>query len=515
MITETEYLNKCEPSVVKPRIDPFTMVIFGGAGDLSRRKLLPALFELYSSSVIDDNFSLLGFGLPELSDRDYRNAVEHDIQRLLRAGTEEENDLFNEKKLAGFTSHVFYHFELFEDDLGYSRLRGKIKEIARPGKNGKSNIIFYMAIAQDSIPVILDKLKSHRLNGGEFNAKIIIEKPFGRDNHSAARLNETLGNVFSENQIYRIEHNFCRNTLKNILYLRFSNGMFENLWNSRCIDNIQITVADNLGIEHHGTYYEHTGVVRDIMQGQVLQLLSAIAMEPPAVFEADKLRDEEVKLYRSIRQMDNSYIDENIVLGQYGPGIMDDAEVPGYRAEKYIPDESIVPTFVAAKMFIDNERWKGMPFYIRAGKRMARHLFEVCIQLKQPFPGMFERPEPNVIILRLRPDEKMSLHFGMKNFYYGTGSMPVTMNFDYKDVSHRNISGPFKSMLIGCLEGDQTSFLRRDGVEAMWSVVDPIVDRWEKFPGCHCDLPNYAAGTWGPKRARELLERDNRLWICH
>jgi len=513
-LLENGLLKKYEIIPEKLKIEPFTMVIFGGGGDLSRRRLLPALFELFREGAINEAFSIIGYGMPEMDDESYRRIIKHEIGRQ-SALPGENGDSINEDEWKRFSNRLYYQSERFEDDGGYIRLRHKLDDVAPPAGSGRKNVIYYMAISQDSVPVIVEKLKIHRLHVHELAVKVVLESPFGRDRLTAERANRILHDKFDERLLYRIEHNVCRETVQNILYMRFVNTIFEPVWNARYIDNVQVTVAEDEGIEHHGTWYEHTGVARDTLRSSVLQILGTIAMEMPARFDADGIRDEKVRLYRSIRKMDAEHIDRNVVTGQYGAGAIGDTDVLGYREEKYVDASSVTPTFVAAKIFIDNHRWSGVPFYVRTGKRLPKHVTEICLQFRQPEPGMpgelSGEPEPNVLVLGIRPREKITIHFGVKYFHYSTKSYPVNMSFDFQDAFKRIPPDPYKSLLIDCLRGDQTLFMRDDAAEAMWAFIDPIVDRLEELPAA--DFPNYSSGSWGPRSSKTLLERDGRRWI--
>jgi len=373
-----------------------------------------------------------------------------------------------------------------------------------------------MAVPPHFLPDIIERLSACDLCRGTFHARMIVEKPFGRDRKSAVELNALIAAAFDEKQIYRIDHYLGKETVQNILFFRFSNSILEPLWNRRYIDHVQITVAESIGIENRARFYEEAGVIRDIVQNHMMQLLSLIAMDPPISFEADHIRDEKVKVYRTIRLMDESYIDRFTVRGQYGAGIIDGKEAPSYRDENNISPDSWTPTFFAGKFFIDSWRWAGVPFYLRTGKRLKTRITEVSIHFRQPplklFSTTCEIKEPNILVLRVQPREEISLHIGVK--YPGVGNQlyPVHMNFNYErdfpgDV---HIPLPYERLLLDCMKGDQTLFSRQDGIEATWAVVDPIIRRWEEAP--MTEFPNYACGTWGPERADALMSSDGRQW---
>lgn len=343
---------------------------------------------------------------------------------------------------------------------------------------------------------------------------MIVEKPFGRDRASAIKLNQVILKGFDEKQIYRIDHYLGKETVQNIIFFRFANSIFEPLWNRRYVDHVQITVAEDLGVEHRGVFYEQAGVVRDIVQNHVMQLVALVAMEPPVGFEADLIRDEKVKVFRTIRPLDETHIDEFIVRGQYGPGKIKGEDVPGYRQEQDVSPLSNTPTFIAAKLYVDNWRWAGVPFYVRAGKRLPKRITEICVQFKQPPLKLFGRPcdvlEPNLLAFGIQPHEEISLRLTVK--YPGMGNQPymVNMDFNYNETFNIKSYLAYYRLLIDCMKGDLTLFARQDGVEAMWSVVDPITDRWENTPPP--GFPNYDAGTWGPKAAEELLSGEGHQW---
>jgi glucose-6-phosphate 1-dehydrogenase len=329
-------------------------------------------------------------------------------------------------------------------------------------------------------------------------------------------LNAILTRSFDENQIFRIDHYLSKEPVQNIVFFRFSNTTFEHLWNRRYIDNIQITVAEDIGIEHRGTFYEKAGVVRDVVQNHLLQLIGLVAMEPPIGFKAEFIRDEKLKVFRCIRPMDDDYIDKYVVRGQYGPGKIHSKNVPGYRSEKDVSKHSNASTFFAARFYVDNWRWAGVPFYVRAGKRLSKRLTEICLHLKQVPLRLFGRTcdmpeEANVLILSVQPDEKITLRFGVKYPYKHNKIYPVNMVFNYHTTFKLKRHGAYEQLLLDCIKGDLTLFVRQDAVESMWETVDPIIARWENM--LPKNFPNYAAGTWGPKESQTLPERDGRHWI--
>jgi len=357
---------------------------------------------------------------------------------------------------------------------------------------------------------------SCKLCRGIFSVRVIVEKPFGQDRKSASELNNLIAKVFDENRIYRIDHYLGKETVQNILFFRFANSIFEPLWNRRYIDHVQITVAESIGIENRSKFYEKAGVVRDIVQNHMMQLLSLVAMEPPISFEADHIRDEKVKVYRTIRIMDKDHVDRFTVRGQYGAGEINEDKVLAYRDEKGIAPNSNTSTFFAGKLYIDNWRWAGVPFYLRTGKRLKRRITEISIHFKQPplklFSTVCDIKEPNILVLGVQPQEKIILKFGVKHPGIGNQLYPVNMNFNYESDFPGDVHFPlpYERLLLDCMKGDQTLFARQDEIEAMWAVVDPIIKRWEEIPAA--EFPNYRAGSWGPERADELIRSEGRQW---
>ncbi|MDA8091322.1 MAG: glucose-6-phosphate dehydrogenase [Nitrospiraceae bacterium] len=505
---ERDLLKKCVVDLQEFKTEPFTICIFGGAGDLSRRKLMPGLMHLFESGELDNGFSIIAFGMPEMDDNQYRRQIEDSLRQFYETPLDEQ-------KLQEFSRHLYYQSSRFEEDLKYKELCQRLDEVSMPDSKGNVNVIFYMAVPPAAVPAIIGKLKKYNLCKGLFNAKIVVEKPFGRDRQSARELNRILIDAFDECQIYRIDHYLSKEPVQNILFFRFSNFIFEQIWNRNYVDNIQITVSEDIGIEHRGAFYEQTGVVRDIVQNHLLQLLGLIAMEPPVGFSADYVRDEKTKVFHSVRIMDAYHVDRFTVRGQYGQGSINGQPVPGYRQEKNIAPLSLQPTFFAARFHVDNLRWAGVPFYVRTGKRMAKRVTEICIQFKQLPLRMFgkpsDRPEPNILVFTVQPDEKISLRFCVKYPYSIDELYLVNMVFGYRDVFKMKNPDPYERLLLDCVKGDLSLFVRQDSVEAMWEIVDPIISRWESMPPK--DFPNYAAGSWGPLEAQALVESEERSWI--
>lgn len=504
----SKFLQTCDITQAPYKTEPFNMVIFGGAGDLSKRKLLPALYYLFREKELPDGFSIVGFGRIDLNDDQYRDMMKEAVMEFGEGPFDEQ--LWNE-----FSRRVFFLTGHFEEDEDYKKLFEKVIQVCLPPEKGNVSVIYYMAVAPQATPVIVGKLKQHDLCKKRVNAKIIVEKPFGSDLASAVELNRILTDAFDEKQIYRIDHYLGKETVQNILFLRFSNSIFERLWDSRYIDHVQITVAEDIGIEHRGGFYEQTGVVRDMVQNHVMQLVALVAMEPPIGFEAEFIRDEKIKIFQAIMPMKDEEINKYTVRGQYGPGRVGNDPVPGYREENGVAPDSVTPTFLAARLYIANWRWAGVPFYVRTGKRLARRITEVCIQFKQPPLRLFGRTcdvlEPNVLAFTIQPEEKISLRFGVKYPLAPNQIYPANMVFSYQDTFKMKSHPAYERLLIDCMRGDLTLFVRQDAIEATWEVVDPILKRWEGMrPG---NFPNYAAGSGGPVDSELLLQQDGRCWL--
>jgi glucose-6-phosphate 1-dehydrogenase len=499
----------CEILPEKVNIEPFTLVIFGGSGDLSKRKLLPTLFHLCHDQNLPDEFAIIGFASTARSDSEYRELVKKALEEF---GEEPIGTECWEK----FSRNLYYVSGGFEDESSYKKLSSRIEEVSKPADNGTRQVIYYMAVPPHFLPAIFECLSVCDECRGTFDSRLIIEKPFGNDRASAAELNRLVSRTFNESRVYRIDHYLGKETVQNILFFRFANSIFEPLWNRRYIDHVQITVAESLGIENRAKFYEKAGVVRDIVQNHMMQLLSLVAMEPPIGFEADYIRNEKVKVLQTIRPMDAEYLDRCTVRGQYGAGSIGGLETPSYRDETNISPDSITPTFFAAKLYVDNWRWAGVPFYLRTGKRLNKRITEISIHFKQPPLRLFSTTcdirEPNILVLGVQPHEEISLHIGVKHPGIGNQLYPVNMDFNYE----RDLQGdvhfplPYERLLLDCMKGDQTLFARQDGIEAMWMVVDPILEQWENTPAP--EFPNYEAGSWGPERANELIEDDGRRW---
>jgi glucose-6-phosphate 1-dehydrogenase len=428
---------------------------------------------------------------------------------ILQFGGVKEGD----KKLDGFMERVSYYAMNFDDPEGYGKLKTLLEGI--DGQHGtKGNRLFYLATAPEYFADIIHQLGAHGMAKPQVGTvHTIIEKPFGHDLASARELNDDVNGVFAEDQIFRIDHYLGKETVQNILIFRFANGIFEPVWNRNYVDHVQITAAEDIGIEGRGPFYEKAGALRDVVQNHVMELLSFVAMEPPVSFEAASMRREKVKVWRSIQPIHLM----DAVRGQYGPGTVDGKQVKGYRQEDRVDPDSGTETYAALKIGIDNWRWAGVPFYLRAGKRLAKRATEITIQFKQPPQLLFKGQsgsckelQPNLITMRIQPDEGISLRFGAKVPSPNMEICPVIMDFNYAEAFGKSSANGYERLLLDAMLGDATLFAHRDGVEATWTLLTPILEQWaaSKPKG----FPNYASGTWGPESGDELLARDGRAW---
>jgi len=491
--------------------DPCIVVIFGASGDLTKRKLLPALYHLEQSGLLPKDFAVVG-----VARRPLETSFAPDMKEGIVSGGGVET---SDPKLDPFVARVQYHAMNFDDGAGYDALKGTLAKLDK--KFGtKGNRLFYLATAPEYFSDIIKYLGEHCMakpadcGDGKNWIRVIIEKPFGHDLESAKALNDEVNKVFDEDQIFRIDHYLGKETVQNILVFRFANGIFENVWNRNYIDHVEITAAESIGIEGRGPFYETAGALRDVVQNHVMELLSFVAMEPPVSFEASAVRAEKVKVWKAIQPIHPA----DTVRGQYGPGIVDGKQVPGYRQEDRVHPRSQTETYAALRVEIENWRWAGVPFYIRAGKRLAKRVTEVTIQFKQPPLLLFKDAEgkggegikPNVLSMRIQPDEGITLQFGAKIPGPNMSIGPVNMDFSYAEAFGKSSANGYERLLLDAMFGDATLFAHRDGVEATWSLITPILQSWAKDP--IRDMPNYAAGTWGPATADAMLKSDGRKW---
>jgi len=483
------------------------MVIFGATGDLSGRKLLPALYNLAKQRLLPAGFAVVGAAIDDLGDDAFRKRAAEKIREFSRTQP------IDERVLDSFLSACFYTKVDFGRLDDFKSLQRRLSELDTSRHVG-GNRIFYCATPPPTYETIVEQVKAAAIVGGAGFHRIVIEKPFGSDLKSARELTKILQRVFHEDSVFRIDHYLGKETVQNIIAFRFANSIFEPVWNANLIDSVQITVAEEIGVEGRGAYYDRAGAVRDIVQNHALQLLALVAMEPPLAFEANTVRDEKVKVLRAIRPITEQEAERSTVRGQFTKGWVLGEHVPGYREEKNVAPGSLTETFAALRLFVDNWRWANVPFYIRAGKRMPKRVTEIRIQFKLPPHITFGREatqelDPNAITLRIQPEEGISLRFGAKVPSAGLRIRSVTMDFQYITAFLTETPEAYERLLLDCMIGDPTLFTRADEVEAAWALIDPIEAAWrdDKPP-----LQMYAAGTWGPPAAAKLLAQDGREW---
>jgi glucose-6-phosphate 1-dehydrogenase len=501
-----------QPTAAPPRVgklgDPCVMVIFGAAGDLTGRMLIPALYNLARAQLLSPEFAVVGVARAQMSDEEFRKRVLDDVKAYCGTCTEDA-------AWESFIKRFYYFTGDFSDNGLYPKLKDYLDKIDQ-AHSAHQNFFYYLATAPNFFGQIVEQLAANGLmqQGGHWR-RVIIEKPFGHDLESAKKLNQQLLKVAEETQIYRIDHYLGKETVQNILAFRFANGIFEPVWNRRYIDHIQISVAETVGVEGRGSYFDHAGSLRDMVPNHIMQLISLTAMEPPISFEANAVRDEQAKILHAIQPISDEDVLSRTVRGQYGDGTENGKRVTAYRSEPDVAPDSRTETFVAVKLLIDNWRWADVPFYLRTGKRMPVRNTQVVIQFRRaPFVLFRDTPVehlmPNQLVLHIQPEEGISLQFAAKVpgpvMRLGT----VDMNFEYQEYFGKQPSTGYERLLHDCMIGDQTLFQRADMVEAGWSVVNPMLDIWKALPPRN--FPNYASGTWGPKDADELLERDGRRW---
>src|SRR5947208_7660722 len=492
-----------------PTAAPCVMVIFGATGDLTKRKLIPALCNLSQDDLLPKRFAIVGFATNDYSTESFRKMLGEEIPKYAPAPV----DL---KFWEGMAERIYYVRGDFQDTQAYQRLKEQMEQ-ADKLHNTLGNRFFYLAVAPRFFSPIVKKLGECRLTKEENDrwARVIIEKPFGHDLQSARQLNEELKHVLDEHQIYRIDHYLGKETVQNVLVFRFSNNIIEPLWNRNYVDHVQITAAETVGVEHRGGFYETAGALRDMVPNHLFQLLTMTAMEPPISFDADEVRNKQAEVLHAIQPLTPEEVLTNTVRGQYGSGIVEGQRVPGYGSEPAVALDSNTETFVALKLLIDNWRWAGVPFYLRTGKRLARRVTEIVIQFRRTPFVLFRNTsvrnlETNRLVIHIQPEEGISLGFGAKV----PGSIMklglVNMDFDYSTYFGMEHSTGYERLLRDCMAGDATLFQRADMVEAGWSVIQPILDVWHALPAR--GFPNYAAGSWGPIEADELLQKDGRAW---
>ncbi|MEI8195032.1 MAG: glucose-6-phosphate dehydrogenase [Phycisphaerae bacterium] len=515
------------PTLDNSRAQPCVVVIFGATGDLTQRKLLPALYNLSREGLLGEGTTVVGFARRPKTDDEFRTEMRAAVQQFARR---QPFDAAGWDRLA---SRVFYHQANFDDPAGYTALAERLAALEKDGPTAGRRL-YYLSTAPTEFGTIVDNLGNAGLgNIDPFRPaawrRLIIEKPFGRDQATALELNTRTAHVFDESQVFRIDHYLGKQTVQNLLVFRFANGIFEPLWNRNHIDHVQITVGETLGVESRGGYFETAGTLRDMLQNHLMQLLTLVAMEPPVALEADAIRDEKVKVLRSMERLTPQEAARRTVRGQYIGGMIAGQAVNGYRQEKGVSPESPIETFAAVKLHINNWRWAGVPFYLRSGKRLAKQGSEICIHFNRapgvlfnapsapsskkdgecPPPPPANRVNANVLILRVQPNEGISLLMNAKTPGNHTKIAPASMDFDY-DVAFGSYSPEaYERLLLDAIQGDSTLFIRRDEVESAWGIIDSIEAAWARgMPS----LSFYAPGTWGPEQADTLMEREGRRW---
>jgi glucose-6-phosphate 1-dehydrogenase len=497
---------------------PCTMIILGASGDLAHRKLMPALFHLMSDGLLADDFRVIGVGRSQMSDDQFRETIRKALATSLSEGTLEPS-LWKD-----FSRRLAYVDGDLGSDATYVDLLGRLTTLERANESRNRPTLgrlFYLALPPSAYETALVHLSKSGLAPRVTDAdrrpwiRIVIEKPFGHSLESARALNRVIRSRFSEHQIFRIDHYLGKETVQNLLVFRFANSIFEPVWNRDHVHHVQITAAESVGVEHRAGYYEEAGVVRDMVQNHLLQLLALTAMEPPVTFRADAVRSEKVKVLAAIRPIRGEDVRKYAVLGQYGAGSIGGTRVKGYREEKGVAADSTTPTYAALRLLIDNWRWQGVPFFLRSGKRMPYRATEIAIRFREPPHLMFplapgEGIAPNVLRFRIQPNEGISLCFEVKVPDHDFRMATATMDFSYSAGFGRSSHSAYETLLVDCMLGDATLFTRSDAAEATWRLVDPIITAWEQAPGGR--LPNYSAGEWGPPEADALIAGDGAEW---
>jgi glucose-6-phosphate 1-dehydrogenase len=488
---------------VRRAVEPCAVVIFGATGDLTHRKLVPALYNLAHEGQLPPSFAVVGFARRPKSQDEFRAELRKAVEEHARFQP------INPAVWDAFAQGIFYHQSEFANPDGYASLAKLLKQLDRE-RGTAGNRLFYLATAPTEFETIIQQLGALHENN---QARIVIEKPFGRSLGTAHELNQVLAGDFDESQIFRIDHYLGKETVQNILVLRFANEIFEPLWNAKYVDHVQITVAESLGVEGRGGYYDQSGALRDMVQNHIMQLLALTAMEPPTALDAEIIRDEKVKVLRAIRPIAPEQVQQFTVRGQYARGSVAGKAVEAYRAEKNVASDSRTETFVALKLFIDNWRWAGVPFYLRHGKRLPRGVAEIAIQFKAPPAVLFAADcatplQPNVLVLRIQPDEGIAIRMNAKVPGTTLNIQPVKMDFRYGGSFGARSPEAYERLLHDAIAGDSTLFIRRDETERSWTIMDAILEGWKESG----EPVPYESGTWGPKEADAFIAKDGRQW---
>jgi len=496
-------------SARKNPIENQILVIFGSNGDLSKRKLMPAVFQLYLDNLLPENFVVIGAGSQEKNEETNRIDVAKSMLEFAKYGVESHPE-----KLESFLQHIYYQKVNNQQEEDFGLLKDYIDSLSKI-LNIPRNIIYYFSIPPFLYEVVAANLIKFGLNNEDDGWKrIIVEKPFGYSYDTAVDLDKKLRSGFNEDQIYRIDHYLGKETVQNIMVTRFSNGFFEPIWNRKYVDRIEITASEKIGVGSRGGYYDTSGAMRDMIQNHLLQVLAVVAMEPPAIFDSESIRNESVKVLQSLRPIKPSEISQNVVRGQYIETLVDDVIQKGYRQEKDVAANSKTETFIALRLFVDNWRWGDVPFYIRTGKQLPEHVTEVVIHLKPAPHQLFKQrcvaQSTNMIILRISPDAGVAVDFGMKIPGAGYKVQNVNMAFHYSDLTQSKISEAYERLLLDCMIGDSTLYARADAVKASWKFVDPIIHAWKTNP--EIPLYFYECNTWGPKEANTLFNNKELKW---
>ncbi len=485
---------------------PCHIIIFGASGDLTQKKLLPSLFNLFANGFFPENLSVTGCARSQIDSSEFRRKSKISI---------EQNCSCELSGIEAFLDCLYYKPIEYDDLNTFKGLSGFIRDIEKK-RSTNGNFVFYLALPPFLYISVINMIARSELSSKQYGTgwkRIIVEKPFGTDYNSAVKINEVLRKYFQEDQIYRIDHYLAKETVQNILVFRFANTIFEPIWNRQHIEYIAICASEKIGIEHRAGYYEKAGVIRDMFQNHIMQMLALTAMEPPARFAAEMVRDEKAKLFRCLRQFDNDKLEENVVLGQYSGGTVDGKEVFSYRNEKGVDSQSLTPTFALLKVFIDNWRWQGVPFFLLSGKRLAEKTTRIVVQFKDVPYSIFRDVltssiNPNRLVFHIQPDEIISLGFQAKRPGSSICLRTINMQFSYNPEAEKGI-GAYEKVLLDCINGEQMLYIRQDSEELCWGFLTPIIEEWEQFQSSKKLLHFYPAGTWGPDETNSVFKPAN------